>query len=39
MQPLKTDGVDYVARLATDEPYAGNHLGRLPLVWAHAQVI
>ena len=39
MQPLKTDGVDYVARLASDEPYAGIISGRLPLVWAHAQVI
>ena len=39
LQPLKTDGVDYVARLASDEPYAGIISGRLPLVWAHAQVI
>jgi len=39
MQPLKTDGVDYVARLASDEPYAGIISGRLPLVWARAQVI
>lgn len=39
MEPLKTDGVDYVARLATGEPYAGIISGRLPLVWAQAQVI
>jgi putative cardiolipin synthase len=39
LQPLKTDGVDYAARLASDEPYAGIVSGRLPLVWAHAQVI
>jgi putative cardiolipin synthase len=39
MQPLKTDGVDYVARLASDEPYAGIISGRLPLIWAAAQVI
>ena len=39
LQGLKTDGVDYVARLASDEPYAGIISGRLPLVWARAQVI
>jgi cardiolipin synthase C len=39
MEPLKTDGVDYVAQLATGEPYAGIISGRLPLVWARAQVI
>jgi cardiolipin synthase C len=39
LEPLKTDGVDYVARLATGEPYAGIISGRLPLVWARAQVI
>src|SRR5277367_2888250 len=39
LQGLKTDGVDYVARLASDEPYAGIVSGRLPLVWAQAQVI
>ncbi|MGO9934177.1 MAG: phospholipase D family protein [Steroidobacteraceae bacterium] len=38
MQPLKTDGVDYVAQLATGEPYAGIISGRLPLVWAQAHV-
>lgn len=39
MQTLQSDGVDYVAKLATGEPYAGIVAGRLPLVWAHAQVI
>jgi len=39
LEPLKTDGVDYVAQLATGEPYAGMISGRLPLVWAQAQVI
>jgi putative cardiolipin synthase len=39
LQPLKTDGVDYVARLASDEPYAGIISGRLPLVWAKAQAV
>jgi putative cardiolipin synthase len=39
LQPLKTDGVDYAARLASEEPYAGIISGRLPLVWARAQVI
>ena len=39
LEPLKSDGVDYVARLATGEPYAGIISGRLPLVWARAQVI
>jgi cardiolipin synthase C len=39
LQPLKTDGVDYVALLATGEPYAGIISGQLPLVWAQAHVI
>jgi len=39
LEPLKTDGVDYAARLATGEPYAGIISGRLPVVWAQAQVI
>jgi putative cardiolipin synthase len=39
LQSLKTDGVDYAARLASDEPYSGIISGRLPLVWAQAQVI
>ena len=36
---LNAAGIDYVARAATGEPYAGMISGRLPLVWAHAQVV
>jgi putative cardiolipin synthase len=36
---LKEDGVDYVKRVATGEPFNGMISGRLPLIWAHAQVI
>ncbi len=39
LQTLPTQGIDYVARIATGEPYAGMIAGRLPLVWAHAQVV
>ncbi|MFZ1904840.1 MAG: phospholipase D family protein [Steroidobacteraceae bacterium] len=39
LQTLKTDGIDYAARVATGEPYAGVLAGRLPLVWARAQVV
>jgi putative cardiolipin synthase len=39
LQTLPTQGIDYVARIATGEPYAGMISGRLPLVWAHAQVV
>ena len=39
LQPLPAAGIDYVARIATGEPYAGMISGRLPLVWAHAQVV
>jgi putative cardiolipin synthase len=39
LQTLQTDGIDYVKRVATGEPYAGMISGRLPLVWTHAQVI
>jgi cardiolipin synthase C len=38
LQPLKTGGIDYVQRIATGDPYNGMISGRLPLVWAHAQV-
>ena len=31
--------VDYSARIASGEPYAGMVSGRLPLVWTHAQVV
>jgi putative cardiolipin synthase len=39
LQALKTDGIDYVTRVTTGEPYAGMISGRLPLVWTHAQVV
>ncbi len=39
MQPLESPGLDYVARIATGEPYAGMLSGRLPLIWAPAIVI
>jgi putative cardiolipin synthase len=38
-QKVKTDGIDYAARIATGEPLAGMISGKLPLVWAHAQVV
>jgi putative cardiolipin synthase len=38
LQTLQSDGIDYVRKIATGEPYAGMIDGRLPLVWAHAQV-
>ena len=36
---LKADGIDYVNRVAAGEPFAGMISGRLPLIWAHAQMI
>jgi len=36
---LKVDGIDYVKRIATGEPFNGLISGRLPLIWAHAQLI
>ena len=39
LETLPTQGIDYVARIATGEPYVGMISGRLPLVWAHAQVV
>lgn len=39
LQRPPTGGTDYSARLATGEPYAGMLSGRLPLVWAQAQVV
>lgn len=36
---LKADDVDYVKRVASGEPFNGVVSGRLPLVWANAQVI
>ncbi len=39
LNTLQTGGIDYIKRIASGEPYAGMISGRLPLVWAHAQVI
>lgn len=36
---LKMDGTDYASRVATGEPLAGMIAGRLPLVWARAQLV
>ena len=36
---VKADGVDYNKLAATGEPFAGMMSGRLPLVWAPAQLI
>lgn len=35
----KANGIDYMKRVATGEPFLGMISGRLPLIWAHAQVI
>jgi putative cardiolipin synthase len=35
----KADGTDYASRVATGEPLAAMISGRLPLVWAHAQLV
>jgi putative cardiolipin synthase len=40
LKALQPDrGIDYLQRVGTGEPYAGMLAGRLPLVWAHAEVI
>ena len=36
---LKADGLDYVKRIATGEPFNGLISGRLPLIWAHAELV
>ncbi|MDD5365439.1 MAG: phospholipase D family protein [Gallionellaceae bacterium] len=36
---LKAEGADYAKRVATGEPFNGMVSGRLPLIWAHAQLI
>lgn len=36
---LKVNGIDYMKRVAGGEPFDGIISGRLPLVWAHAEVI
>lgn len=38
-QQLKADDIDYAKRVATGEPFDGIVSGRLPLVWAHAQLV
>jgi putative cardiolipin synthase len=38
-QTLTTGGIDYMARVATGEPFSGMISGRLPLIWAHAAVV
>jgi putative cardiolipin synthase len=35
----KAAAIDYASLLKTDEPFAGIVSGKLPLVWAHAQVV
>jgi putative cardiolipin synthase len=36
---MKADGIEYASRVASGEPLAGMISGRLPLVWAHAQLV
>jgi cardiolipin synthase C len=36
---VQADGTDYASRVAAGEPLAGMISGRLPLVWAHAQLV
>jgi putative cardiolipin synthase len=36
---MKEEGVGYVKRVATGEPFNGIISGRLPLVWAHAELV
>jgi len=38
-QQLKTDGIDYVRRVATGEPFDRIISGGLPLIWAHAELV
>lgn len=39
VQQVSAGTIDYLKLVATGEPYAGLLSGRLPLVWAHAQVV
>ena len=39
LRGLDSKGIDYVAMLKSDEPYAGMISGRLPLAWANSQVV
>jgi putative cardiolipin synthase len=36
---LKTEGLDYVTRVASGEPFESLVSGRLPLVWAHVVLV
>jgi cardiolipin synthase C len=36
---VAADGTDYASRVATGEPLAGMLSGKIPLVWAHAQLV
>ena len=36
---VKSGGTDYASRVATGEPLAGMISGRLPLIWANAQLV
>ncbi len=36
---IKASGMDYVKRVASGEPFEGIVTGRLPLIWAHAQLV
>ena len=38
-QQSKTEGVDYVKRISSGEPFDQIVSGSLPLVWAHAQLV
>lgn len=38
-QQLKQNRTDYVNRVATGEPLNGIVSGRLPLIWAHSQIV
>jgi putative cardiolipin synthase len=39
VQASTAGGIDYVTRIASNEPYAGLISGRIPLVWAAARVV
>jgi len=39
MRSLASPGVDYTAKIASDEPFADMISGRLPIVWATAEVV
>ena len=38
-QQVKADGMDYSTRIASGEPLAGILSGKLPLIWARAQLV